>query len=1241
MKRKLISILLMVSMLLSIFAITATQGAASGNAYRCGDVNGDGIITITDALEVLKYLAGLDNVMTNANRQVINQSAFDASRLLRGAAPTINDVLEILKKLAGLSNVIDTINCASCNWCAPGKGGATTTAPTTTPNPGGARPNPVPPAINYADLTAHQLVSWMRAGWNLGNTFDWHDRARGYDALTAPLGRLEMGWLGFTENNHNTQNQTERSLFFRIRDLGFDTVRIPVTWYKAADRNNNWTIRPDFMNRVKQVVDWAIEADLYVILNTHHEEFFPNAHNPSNTTFTAGGFSLYDRHMEQSQVFVRRLWEQICATFNNSYDHRLIFEVLNEPRAVGGPQEWTGGTPEERLNLNTLNQLAVDTIRSTGGRNLHRILMVPTYAASPAAAAFSSNREGEFVIPNDPLSGPANKIALSLHMYFPENFCFINRNSSNPTEEFGQSGRTLIENNMGRLARESERLQVPIIMGEWGSVNKTNTSHRAAHAEFYAATARQHGIATVWWDNGSSADGRHGNIDGFGLIRRPSPHAPMAESNAADARTFQEIIDAILRGAGPHPQRRIVNFNSGGGTDTTPTTTTAGTPPTTTTSGQTPTATTTTATNVTPPTVTTPTDGGTQTTTTITTGGPTVTATTVTTPNLVGGVLFNMQTAEDLQRMASGGGNIPMLQGAGGGNSQRTVSLDTNPRTINIINRAGAPASGIDIRLANLTTRANHSYRFEITGRLGTAAGAEMRLMLAEAPMTELINPRPATTANGVFSMTYTASHDEIRAFLAGNPEQRFRIRSNESTDDLIITGIVITEIPQGTGTVATTTTAVSPPTATTTTSTNSGGNAIQNMSAHQVVQNMGVGWNLGNTFDAVTGEDGGLFTWGGMNVMNAQTIPGIETAWLGGVSHITTQAFINSVKAAGFDTIRIPVTWWKATNANRHNLAANTYQINPLWMARVKEVVDWAIAADMYVILNTHHEEDVMPMGAAGRAQAVRFVDTVWRQIAREFRGYDHRLVFEGLNEPREKGGEGEWWGGNATSRESLNQMNAAFVRAVREDGAQSGGNNNRWRILMVPTYAAGAQRDSPVFSGFVIPDDPTSGSVNKMILSIHTYSPFGWAHDGICVYGCSGGSRIVVINNENVRVCNTNNTHHCDGNQTLARTRSDLDFVRTNAIRLGTPVVLGEWGSVNASLLAQRNQHAEDYVREARARGMATVYWDNNATSTTIRDHGFGILDRRNPGTPRFPTIVAAIMRGKNAPFTPQPQS
>jgi len=167
--------------------------------------------------------------------------------------------------------------------------------------------------------------------------------------------------------------------------------------------------------------------------------------------------------------------------------------------------------------------------------------------------------------------------------------------------------------------------------------------------------------------------------------------------------------------------------------------------------------------------------------------------------------------------------------------------------------------------------------------------------------------------------------------------------------------------------------------------------------------------------------------------------------------------------------------------------------------------------------------------------------------------------------------------------------------------------GGNNMYRILQVPTVAAGATPNG--MRDFVVPNDPMNPDVNKIIWSIHTYSPFDWAHDGRGTY--NGYAPII----------------------------SDLDNVLQNAERLGLPVILGEWGSIHASLgdgrdqnlrNIQRPQHAEDYVRAARERGMVTVWWDNGGFTGT--NHTFGIVRRSYPHiiANYHQEIINGIMRG-----------
>jgi endoglucanase len=481
---------------------------------------------------VLQHLAKLTNLTGSSLRAATGPG---------GGTLTINHAVEILGFLAKLSpNRIASHPNSYCNWCNTVT--TTTTVATTAPPQGRT--------VSFANLTAQDLIGSMRAGWNLGNTFDFH---RGPADPNAAINVLETSWL-------QANQATTRTLIQAVKAQGFDTIRVPVTWYKVADRNNNWAIRQEFMNRIKEVVGWILDENMFVILNTHHEEFHHN--NPQRANW--GGFSTRPADEEASKAFITRMWEQIApefATIGGTRNHMLIFEVLNEPRDIGSDMEWRGGTPAEREVLNRLNQVAVDTIRATGGNNANRILMIPTYVAGTQTDAFNG-----FTIPDDPANPGVNKLALSVHAYLPEPFCFRDNSPSvtNGIHEFNEFGQNMIVNMFNRVQQRAQTLGVPVVMGEWGSVNKNNTNDRARHAEFYVREASQRGVLTVWWDNGlgNLNRGSASTADGFGIIQRVAPHSTTWTVPAVGGTTynFQPIIDAIMRSAGAPPARLQVTY---------------------------------------------------------------------------------------------------------------------------------------------------------------------------------------------------------------------------------------------------------------------------------------------------------------------------------------------------------------------------------------------------------------------------------------------------------------------------------------------------------------------------------------------------------------------------------------------------------------------------------------------------------------------------------------------------------
>ena len=194
---------------------------------------------------------------------------------------------------------------------------------------------------------------------------------------------------------------------------GFKSLRVNVTWF-AHIIDENYTIDSEWMNRVKQIVDWAIADGYYVILNDHHS-VYKYMHSPIPY---ATGYNLKEEDKAESENYLKGIWTQIATAFNGSYDEHLIFETLNEPRISDSNKEggeyWPMELSEDEKSkataiLNEYNQLIVDTIRRAGGNNLKRFVMVPTYATGRELAF-----DYGFKIPEDTAN---KKMIVAAHWY--------------------------------------------------------------------------------------------------------------------------------------------------------------------------------------------------------------------------------------------------------------------------------------------------------------------------------------------------------------------------------------------------------------------------------------------------------------------------------------------------------------------------------------------------------------------------------------------------------------------------------------------------------------------------------------------------------------------------------------------------------------------------------------------------------------------------------------------------------
>lgn len=304
-------------------------------------------------------------------------------------------------------------------------------------------------------------------GWNLANTFDACEKQS-----TEKAGlEAETMWAN---------PKTTKELIEFIKECGFDSIRIPVTWAQHLGDAPDYLIDEAWLDRVNKVVDWALNAGLKVIINTHHDDAF---------------WLITDiEHKESSKEILTKIWSQLCVRFA-SYDENLIFETMNEPRVFGAEDEWIGN-PETREVVNYLNSAALETIRRSGGNNANRFVMIPTYACS----GLEENVRA-LALPDD------DRVIVSVHYYF----------GTAHQSEFADNEKKWNILDKASLYKTFRTIHdcfiakgYGVCKSEFGWTDRVNLDNLASNAGFYVKLCEKFGFSCLVWDNGSS----------FGIIDR-------------------------------------------------------------------------------------------------------------------------------------------------------------------------------------------------------------------------------------------------------------------------------------------------------------------------------------------------------------------------------------------------------------------------------------------------------------------------------------------------------------------------------------------------------------------------------------------------------------------------------------------------------------------------------------------------------------------------------------------------
>lgn len=365
---------------------------------------------------------------------------------------------------------------------------------------------------------------------------------------------------------------------------------------------------------------------------------------------------------------------------------------------------------------------------------------------------------------------------------------------------------------------------------------------------------------------------------------------------------------------------------------------------------------------------------------------------------------------------------------------------------------------------------------------------------------------------------------------------------------------------------------------------------SFEDLNQSQIVEAMGPGWNLGNQLESVT-----------------DNVPE-ETNW---GNPVITEKLIQSVKAAGFKSIRIPVSYFAKIDDDKD------YTIDSKWLDRVQEVVNYCIKNDLYAVINIHGDGyntidgGWLLCNGKNQTEIKKKYKKVWKQIAERFKNYDEHLLFESMNEEFD----GSYSEPNKEYYQNINDYNQIFVDTVRKTG-----DNNTKRWLIIPGWNTNIDYTTGDY-GFKLPTDQyRDKSIDKeeqrIMISVHYYSPWDFCGGENCV--------ITQWGNEADDPSKTSTT--CD--ETYMK--NQLNLMKTTFADKGYPVFIGEYGSIDKTSYDSENEYYRAYFARklcqlSRKNGCIPMYWDNGYNGV----HGFGLFDRTTCEITQ-PVIIDAIMEG-----------
>ncbi|CAH0312971.1 Xyloglucan-specific endo-beta-1,4-glucanase BoGH5A [Pedobacter sp. Bi27] len=356
------------------------------------------------------------------------------------------------------------------------------------------------------------------------------------------------------------------------------------------------------------------------------------------------------------------------------------------------------------------------------------------------------------------------------------------------------------------------------------------------------------------------------------------------------------------------------------------------------------------------------------------------------------------------------------------------------------------------------------------------------------------------------------------------------------------------------------------------------------NSTAMQLSAKFKLGWNIGNTLEAIGGET----NWG---------------------NPMVSQALIDQVKRSGFTAVRIPCSW------NQYMANSATAELQQSWLNRVKQVVQYCVNDGLYVILNIHWDGGWLENNCttAQQAQVNALQKAFWEQIATQMRDFDEHVMFASANEPAVS---------DATGMGVLLSYHQTFVNAVRSTGGR-----NSYRVLVIQGPTTSIEYTNNLMN--TLPTDPAA---NRLMVEVHHYTPFNFA--GL-TQDVSWGNMFYYWGD------GYHSTTDASRNATFgeeSNAGADFSLMKTKYIDKGIPVILGEYGAIRRSTtlsgdaltlhLASRAYYINHVTHQALLNGLLPFYFDDGSSG----NNAFRIIDRQTNGVADQQGLAAVVQGAQN---------